>query len=91
MSSLVDYEGQIAQRLADLKLAQDTLDPNLPGHVREIHLMLKENPEIVSILSDDQIAVYLSARRGMAAVTIAPAKKATASKRAAKVSMDDIG
>lgn len=89
-----EAEDKIFQRLHDLQLAQDTLDPNLAIHLREIHGMLKENPEVVSLLSDEQISSYLSARRKLSNITVMPAAKTaakkTAASKAAKITLDDI-
>jgi DNA uptake protein ComE-like DNA-binding protein len=89
-----ESEDKIFQRLHDLRLAQETLDPNISIHLREIHGMLKENPEVVSLLSDQQVATYLDARRKLSNITVMPAAKSAAKKtaaaKAAKVSVDDI-
>jgi hypothetical protein len=89
-----EAEDKIFQRLHDLQIAQQTLDPNIAIHLREIHGMLKENPEVVSLLSDEQISTYLGARQKLSNITVLPAAKAGAKKvasaKAAKVSVDDI-
>ena len=89
-----EAEDKIFQRLHDLQIAQETLDPNISLHLREIHGMLKENPEVVSLLSDEQISTYLTARRKLSNITVMPAAKTAAKKtaaaKAARVSVDDI-
>ena len=89
-----EVEDRIHQRLYDLQVAQQTLDPGISNHLREIHNMLKENPEITSLLSDEEISTYIAARRGMVGEMMAPVAKAAAKKsvasKAAKLNVDDI-
>jgi len=88
------FEDTVHQRLHELKLAQEALDPNISIHLREIHNALKEHPEVVSLLSDEEIRTWITVRRQLSNIAVMPTLKTTAKKaaasKAAKVSVDDI-
>lgn len=50
---------QVINRIADLELALQADSPNLPYVLKEIHGMLKDYPDTVHLLSDEQRGVLV--------------------------------
>lgn len=50
---------QVQEQLASMKALLDTATPGLPGLLRTIHQQLKKDPEIVTILSDEECNILV--------------------------------
>ena len=50
---------KVLGRIADLRDALDQTLPNMPVILQEIHSSLREDPEIVTLLSEDEIATIV--------------------------------
>jgi hypothetical protein len=86
---------QIMQRLAYLQEAMVAQDPQIKGHLKEIHRLMITHEELVHLLSDDDIAKIMGAQQVVTNTTLVAALsgtkgKATASKKAAGLSMGDL-
>lgn len=86
-------ELEVANRLEELRIKLIENDPNIHGHLKEIHNSLKEHPELVHLLSDSQIQTWFNARKSLAGVAIqavaSKTAKAKASTRVAKLGVND--
>lgn len=86
--------GAFLQRLADLEQALLDRDPMMPTHLREIHKTLIEYEEIMPLLTVDEISKIMSAQQTHVATflrqEVVKSSKASASKRTAKVTLDDV-
>ena len=95
MPAPTQYE-LISSKIASLKEAILTSHPQLPIQLREIHKNLKEDPAIVTLLSEDEICVIVNGLERQTntfiAASMSPAKTSAAAKKAlSKVSSADLG
>lgn len=79
-----------------LELQQALLDstPNMPTLLRDIHRTLKGQPEQVTLMSEDELAIVVQGLQKQTSVNLAAATmKPSVSKRAAlkNTSMNDLG
>ena len=71
---MITDEQEFFQRVADLQQALDDAEPGLAGHVQKIHQDLQKMPELVHVLTDEQIAVIVSGLRVQSGISITTAK-----------------
>jgi hypothetical protein len=74
---------------------QDALDNSMPGfaHIlKDIHDSLRADPDVVTILTDEEIAVIVKGleKHSNIIVTPAKAKKAASAKSKTPISADDL-
>lgn len=89
------YES-IQLKLADLQQQLLSQHPGMPTLLRDIHSQLKQNPETVTLMTEDEIAIVV---QGLSKQTMThlsgsvmkSTKSATATKALKKVSTDDLG
>lgn len=87
---------EIQLKLADLQAALLAKNPQMPLLLRDIHSQLKQNPEVVTLLTEDEVAIVVSGLSSqtlthLAGSTLKSAKSATAKASLKKVSTDDLG
>lgn len=88
-------QDMLQQKVHVLQTALEQQDPEIKGHLREIHKLLIQHEELVHLLSDDEISKIMKGQQIVtntalaAEVTGAKAKK-TASKKAATFSAADL-
>ena len=85
----------IMQRLGFLQDALLSQDPQLKGHLAEIHKLLITNEELVHLLSDEDIAKVMGAQQLVTNTTLIAAttgKKATTSvlKKVSQLTLGDL-
>lgn len=82
------------QRISDLEAALLTRDPLMATHLKEIHKTMIEYEEISPLLSVEEISKIMAAQQTHVAVflrqEVVKSSKAAASKKAAKVTLEDI-
>lgn len=83
----VSYEFQ--EKVAALQAAILSSHPSLPVLLRTIHTQLRKDPEIVTLLSEDEIGIIVNGLKRQTQVelvttTVKPASSATTLKRAIK-------
>lgn len=79
------------QRLSDLEAALLIRDPLMRTHLGEIHKAMINYEEIPSLLTVDEISKIMAAQQVQTnTVLVASISKAAASKKAPKVTLDDI-
>lgn len=83
---------QIKEKILTLETALLESNPRMPVLLREIHTALKNDPAVVTLLSEEEIATYVS---GLAAHTqvhlMGSAAKPSGKAKLAKVTTDDLG
>lgn len=95
MPAPTQYE-LISAKIKELSEAILSDHPHLPIQLREIHKNLKEDPAIVTLLSEDEICVIVNGLEKQTntfiAASMSPAKTSAAAKKAlSKVTSDDLG
>lgn len=82
---------QITDQINNLQTALLEQHPQMPQILRSVLLKLKADPEVVTLLTEEQIGtVVKSAIRHSGAVIMATASKSATKKSLSKTSVDDI-
>lgn len=83
----------LLQRLDQLEAALLANDPLMPGHLREIHKFLQEQPELLHVLKPEEIGITMQAMQKYTGIALVQDKiKAPAARggRAPKITVNDI-
>lgn len=78
----------IAQKLSALKVALEAQLPELPHILKTIHTMLKDDPDTVRVLSDQEIGLIVSGLITHTGTTIITSPRKSSSKKTQPVSLD---
>lgn len=83
-------------KLQDLSSQLLTQHPNIPILLRDIHSQLKQNPEVVTLMTEEEIAVVVSGlshqtRTHLSGSVMKSAKSASGKAALKNVSADDLG
>ena len=62
---------QVQERIVNLSIALTNAHPTISSLLREIHTQLKADPEVVTLLSEEEIAVVVSGLKRQTATEIA--------------------
>jgi hypothetical protein len=83
---------QAREKILQLESALLSSHPTMPGLLREIHTQLKNDPEIVTLLSEEEIHIVVSglSKQTMTVLTAA-AKTSSTKKSLSKSTADDLG
>lgn len=86
-----DQAYQIKEKLASLEAALLEGTPNMPILLREIHRNLKNDPDIVTLLSEEDCSILVQGLKKVTATTIATTAIKKGSKKAlSKMTVDDL-
>lgn len=82
----------IAMEMAELEQALNSQVPGFHGILRDIHIKLREDPNVVTLLSDEEISVIVKGLERHANITLTSkaAKKTTGAKSKVPVSAADL-
>ena len=81
----------ISIKIAELAAAVQATLPNMPTLLREIHSNLKTDPEIVTLLSPEQVSIIVSGLSKQTQTTITTSiLSGSKGKSLKKISVDDI-
>ncbi len=81
----------IREKLANLEAALDQALPNIPTLLRDIHTQLKKDPDIVTILSDEECGILVRGLKKQTKTEIAvSAMKSKPKKAMSKMTVDDL-
>lgn len=92
----LDNLGQMAQKIADLQTALQTRAPGYERLLHEIHVGMQKDPDVVHLLTDEQVGVVVAGLSKKKNVVIAEpdkiAKKRTLAngKPLSEATLDDI-
>lgn len=82
---------QIQSNILELQSALQEAHPRLPRLLQEIHAQLKNEPDVVTVLSEEEIAVIIAGlSRQTNTSLIAKSSSASKTKRLAATSLDDL-
>ena len=82
---------QISQELANLEASLLKETPDMPVLLRKIHTHLKRDPELVTLLTDDEAAILVQGLKKQTSTEIvASAVKKAPKKALSKMTVDDL-
>jgi hypothetical protein len=82
---------EIKDKIAELGAALEAGDPSMASNIMVIYKQLKETPEAVHLLTEEEIATIVKGFEVSSGNKIvAPAKKATTKSSIAKIDIDDL-
>lgn len=82
---------QIKEKLLELEASLLTATPNMPTLLRTIHSQLKKDPDLVTILTEEECAILVNGLKKQTATAIATVAPKKASKKAmSKLTVDDL-
>jgi hypothetical protein len=88
---MTSYE-QIQEKITALESALVSANPLMPNLLRQIHTQLKNDPAIVTLLTESEIAVIVSGLSAQTSIQITTAKPTAAAKKAlTRVTTDELG
>lgn len=86
-----DQTYEIKEKLALLESKLDEAAPGIPTLLREIHRVLKKDPDVVTILSDEECSIIVRGLKKQTATEIATsAKKKGTSKSLKQMTLADL-
>lgn len=86
----------IQSKLQDLSAQLLQSHPNIPILLRDIHSQLKQNPEVVTLMTEDEVAIVVQGlsvqtRTHLSGSVMKSAKSATSKAAMKNVKLDDLG
>jgi len=83
---------EVKEKLASLEAALLGQLPTMPGLLRDIHRSLKKDPDIVTILTEEECAILVEGLKKQTKTTITTAalKKGSTKKALSKMTVDDL-
>ena len=81
---------EVQEKLAHLEQALLYKTPNMPGLLRTIHKQLKADPDVVTILSEDECAILVRGLKAITKTEIATTAKAKSKKALSKMTVEDL-
>lgn len=81
----------VREKILSLKSSLDQSLPDFPHLLRQIHTNLREDPSIVTDLSEDEISIIVNGLKKQTGIAIVgTAAKKSSKKAVAKLSLDDL-
>jgi len=82
---------QLKEAIADLSNKLLTSHPHMPVLLRTIHQQLKADPELVTLISEEEIGTIVTGLKRQTAIEIVTASKTPAGKKAVnKITLADL-
>lgn len=85
---------QVRNEILSLQTALLSAHPSMPALLQKIHRQLKNDPEVVTLLSEDDIQIIVSGLQKQTQVTLASSMTKTSAaktKSLAKTTSEDLG
>lgn len=81
----------VKEKLAALEEQLTLAQPSIATDLRDIHRILKQDPDVVTLLSEEDCSILVRGLKKQTATTIATtAKKASGRKAASKMTLADL-
>lgn len=92
MTELSPQHARVLEKCAELEDALDKALPGFPHILKDIHETLRADPEVVTLLKEEEIAVIVKGLERHAHIIVTPAKvkKAASSKSKTPISASDL-
>lgn len=81
---------ELKEKVADLQSKLLTAHPLMPTLLREIHTIIKSDPEQVTLLEESEIAVIVNGLKRQTATEIATTTAKSKTKSIKSLSLDDL-
>lgn len=82
---------QVKEKLAELEQGLNKKLPGIDNLLRSIHVQLSKDPEVVTLLSEEECAILIAGLKNRTGVTIATAALAKPRNKALKyTTLDDL-
>lgn len=85
-----DQAFAIKEKLAQLEEALLEATPNMPVLLRDIHRELKADPDVVTLLSEEECAILVRGLKKQTSTEIATKAVKSTKKPAKKITVDDL-
>lgn len=92
MSDMSPQHSRVLEKCAELEDALEKALPGFPHILKDIHETLRADPEVVTLLKEEEIAIIVKGleRHSHIAVVPAKAKKASTAKSKTPISASDL-
>ncbi len=91
MNSPIDQAYQVREKLAQLEEALLSKTPNMPTLLRDIHRELKADPDVVTLLSEEECSILVRGLKKQTATVIATSAVKKGTKKAmSKMTVSDL-
>lgn len=91
MTTASNQHFEVLEKLVSLEEALKANTPNIATLLRDIHAKLKADPDVVTILSEEQVAVIVKGLQKQTSTTIAAtALKKAKNKSTKSITVDDL-
>ena len=81
---------QIKEKVLALQEALLSQHPTMPSLLRDIHTNLKANPDVVTLLTEEEVGVIVNGLKRQTATEIATAALKTKTKSVKSISLSDL-
>lgn len=86
----MDNATQVREKLATLEANLNDQVPNLAVLLRDIHKQLKSDPEVVTLLSEEECSIFVRGLKKQTATEIATAAPKAKGKSVKNMTMEDL-
>lgn len=86
----MNLQEQITEKILQLQSQLLSQHPQLPKLLSEIHQTLKENPDCVTLLSDEEVGVIVNGLKKQTATEIATTALKSKTKSIKNISLEDL-
>ena len=81
---------EVREKLAALEEQLQAVQPNIASNLRDIHRILKQDPEVVTLLSEAECSILVRGLKKQTATTIATTAKKKTTKGTPKIKKAEI-
>jgi hypothetical protein len=86
----MNLQEQVTEKILSLQSALLSQHPQLPILLREIHTTLKENPDCVTLLTDEEVGVIVNGLKKQTATEIATVALKSKTKSLKTIGLEDL-
>jgi hypothetical protein len=86
----MNLQEQVSEKILSLQSQLLSQHPQLPILLREIHTTLKENPDCVTLLTDEEVGVIVNALKKQTATEIATVALKSKTKSLKTIGLEDL-
>jgi hypothetical protein len=86
----MNLQEQVSEKILSLQSALLSQHPQLPILLREIHITLKENPDCVTLLTDEEVGVIVNGLKKQTATEIATVALKSKTKSLKTIGLEDL-